>query len=572
MSDPHTALPKNHVSHKEYFRRSRNGRLKCDEAKPSCGTCARRKVQCEGYPKKLRWVQSSDSQKQRSNASKELSIQQDVVVRRSASSKARDQSLWSPSHSCLNPVPLHPPCTQAQSHDAHQQDREPQQRPVTLSPLFSHHNSLSPPPLYLQISPSLLPSATPLDIYLFDYNLFQMSKLVFVNSDPSSSARSDHVALALEPRSLIFETIMASAAIHLSLTGLVDEQLVFTKKSRALKGMRAAIASRQNITMTSNSNNPSNSISPLTRNLLDHMILCASTSLIGMELSQGSPLSQILPLIKGSTTLIVERYRAAHHEFSPPPIFRHCQSLVAYFDILSCVPYPRSPILDTDIWFRGKDDKSLDYDPLMGCFSEIFMLIGRAASLISVFYTGQVDDNEFSGQQNLLTSQLDAWQPFRGHVSMHEDLSKDLEEFVSAQAGNAHKFATMIFLTRSSDGADTVSSHHTQRLISRLRNAMSCVSIDSPFIATMLWPAFVLGCESRESSEQAHTTQWFQDVLIKQRFENIRVALKALQEQIWPNDCFNWVKSGQDASPENLSRELDYIRLIRMFPVGSGSF
>ena len=339
---------------------------------------------------------------------------------------------------------------------------------------------------------------------------------------------------------------MASAAIHLSLAGLVDQHLVFTKKSRALKAMRAAIARRQTINMRSYSTHPSKSASALPLDLRDCMVLCASTSLIGMELSQGSPLSQILPLISGSTTLIMERSHAANDGSSPPAIFRHCQRLVAYFDVLSCVPCPRAPLLDADNWFRDSDEESLNHDPLMGCFSEIFVLIGKAASLIRAFYTGQVEAKEFSIQQDQLMSQLDSWQPFQGRASLLEDPSKDMQEFVSAQAGNAHKLATMLFLARSGDAAEAVWSLHVQNLISRLRHAIFCVPINSPFIATMLWPAFVLGCESRESSEQAETTQWFLDVLLKQRFENIRVALRALQEDIWPNACLNWVKTCWD--------------------------
>ena len=503
-----------------------------------CGTCARRKVQCEGYPKKLRWIQSPDFQKQLSNKSRERSIQQHSVTRKLASSGANNQSTLTLRQSDLGRVQLSSPCRHARSHDTH---RETQQSHVT-SMQSGYHDAMRTSRLFIQRSLCLIPNATPLDLYLFDYNLFQMSKLVFVNSDPSSSALSDHIALALEPESLLFETIMASAAIHLSLAGLVDQQLVCTKKSRALNAMRAAIARRQTINMSRYSTKSSKSPYPLPLDLRDCMVLCASTSLIGMELSQGSPLSQILPLIRGSTTLIMEGFYAAHDGSSPPAIFRHCQRLVAYFDVLSCVPYPRAPLLDADNWFRDRDEESLNHDPLMGCFSEIFVLIGKAASLIRAFYSGQVEGKEFSVQQYLLISQLDAWQPFQGRATMQGALSNDMQEFVSAQTGNAHKFATMLFLVRSGKVTETISLHHVQNLISRLRHTISCVPINSPFIATMLWPAFVLGCESRESSEQAETTQWFLDVLLKQRFENIRVALKALQENIWPNACLNWVK------------------------------
>ncbi|KAL5329635.1 hypothetical protein ACEPPN_003150 [Leptodophora sp. 'Broadleaf-Isolate-01'] len=381
-----------------------------------------------------------------------------------------------------------------------------------------------------------------------------MSKLVFVNSDPVTSARSVHIALALEPNSLLFDSITASAVIHLSLIGLVDRHLVFSKKNRVLRGMRAVLASRESADELTCFNGLSSPTPSFIRRPLDDMIICASMSLIGMELSQGSHLSQILPLIKGSTALIMERYQIPAHQNVLPPIFLHCQRLVAYFDILSCVPYPRAPFLDTDVWFPLiSEGGNRDYDPLMGCFSEVFTMIGKVATLISGFYDRRIDEAGFLTQRNFLVSQLQAWEPFRNsQVEFTTEIPVMLErdDYISAQAGNTHKFATLIYLLRSysKEGAAnswTLDDSHYDHLVSCLRSSVSRVPIDSPFIATMLWPAFVLGCESRESHEQDETTRWFLKVLAKQRFENIRVALDTLRGEIWRGgDCgqLNWVK------------------------------
>ncbi|KAG4429461.1 hypothetical protein IFR05_015050 [Cadophora sp. M221] len=517
MSESHTALPKSRVSHMGYFRRSRDGcvtcrtgRLKCDEAKPSCTNCTRRNIQCEGYPKKFRWIQNPDVQMHKCSTSKNLSVNIQTATTLDQSQLGKNRT---PNKSQID-------------HDQSIQCR-----------------NISTLPLHLHGTLSLLPDATELDRYLFDYDLFQMSKLVFVSSDPLTSARSDHVALALEPNSLLFDSIMASSAIHLNLSGLVDRQIVFSKKNRALRGMRVALAGRESPDELTCINGFASPTPSFPRRPLNDMIICASMSLIGRELSQGSHLSQILPLIKGSTTLIMERYQIPTHGTTStlPPIFLHCQRLVAYFDILSCIPYPRAPFLDTEVWFPLISDsgRDRDYDPLMGCFSEIFAMIGKAASLISGFYERRIDEVEFLTQQNLLISQLQAWEPFQNSQNKYmADKPPTLEgdDYISAQAGNAHKFATLIYLLRSySKGGASASSDdtHHRHLVSRLRSSVSSVPIDSPFTATMLWPAFVLGCESLDSHERDQTTRWFLEVLAKQRFENIRVALDALREEIW---------------------------------------
>lgn len=358
---------------------------------------------------------------------------------------------------------------------------------------------------------SILPDASKLEMYLLDYSLAVVSKVAFLDAG-SSPHPYQHIAIALNmgPNSILFNCVVAHSAAHLNQAGHVSEQVLLARKSRALHSLRTAIMSA----ISGQHSYPD----------ANEMNFCASVMLVGLATTEGSPLSEVLQLVKGSAILWNEYRRTTQGDDSM--LSNSTKRMLAYFDILSSVPYPRAPALPVDMWLGSGNvvGQSFHIDPLMGCLTNLFALIAECSRSIFHYYSGNTNHLDFTAQKTSLLNHLSQWQ---------HPLPADFEAIhgydwtTSAHAGEAYKLATQIYLLCSCNSQ--IDSRLAASHVRQLRYAVFSIPVHSPFIAMMLWPAFVLGCETREQIQRERIEKWFQDVFVKQGFGNIRVALNALK-------------------------------------------
>lgn len=456
-------------------------RLKCDETKPKCNNCKEKGVACRGYPIKLRWI---GDPKQYSTTFLVTTREQDIPLR---------PMVQAPPVDCVSTV---------------LRTGQPWQTGLQLS---------------IPRTMKLLPHLSNLELYLLDFFIAGIPKAAFVNSDTDVLNTTDQLnrALPTGTDSLILDSIFALTSALLGQSGLVSERVMLARKSKALHSMGYAVSATRKL-----SKNPSSVVGPDAFSQLQmlEMSLYASVMLVGMALFLGDSMPEVLALISGSAELAKVCWRLKNS--------RNCKmiqawiELLAYFDVLSCVPCPRTSALPLDIWLNIGNEGTADdeMNAQMGCLPRLFGLVVESSGLLYHYYSGQLASKPFALQRENLLGRLRQWQhPLRPTSTPHTAY----EWATSIQAALAYQSATQIYLLR---GQNSMSDDEMVALLMPvLLAAIDAVHMDSRFTSIIIWPAFVMGCESRDAQERAKAEALFQKIWSKHRFASILLALKGLR-------------------------------------------
>jgi len=217
--------------------------------------------------------------------------------------------------------------------------------------------------------------------------------------------------------------------------------------------------------------------------------------------------------------------------------------MLAYFDIFSCLPCARPPILHERYWLRDEAcvaEENTDgsgLDPVMGCFPAVIGLIGRSAALVSAVFGEDIKMSQYLVDRDELLRSLAEWKPLERlpPIDSTSASSHDLmdEEYnICLSAGKAHSLATQIYLHRTTNFDQH--SEELQKLTGTLRDSILEVGVSSASATVMLWPFWVLGCESYDTTFRDEVVApMFTALASRQGFLNISQCFKTLQERIW---------------------------------------
>ncbi|KAF2794576.1 hypothetical protein K505DRAFT_383735 [Melanomma pulvis-pyrius CBS 109.77] len=500
----------------------RNLRIKCDEARPYCRRCKERGVTCEGFTPRLQWVDSASSVGRTSVASRKRKQKQDTLA---PISDAKSNGWIEKRDSLSNAM------------------EQCQIRPI---------------PRYL--NPNGPNFTTSLDRTLYDHSLSILPNLVFLNRSRSPEINAAHVYELHNSDPELRSALLVSSATHLFIQGVVTEIDFLRIRQRALKAVRSAIIAVSTPDTANRDTHGDGYMMPrqqeqvLSLNFSD-AVLAASLKLSAAGLIRGEPLHTILPLLQGTVFLVMERHRLAETTTDSGPIiishatkslgspsFTLTKRMLAYFDIMSCVPRARAPYFAERYWLTDKaceEQENIDgsgLDPTMGCFPILFALLGRCSAFVNVRFSNTVLTEHLQSVEKTLLYNLETWTPLPRRKNTKSvtklNATQSLDYNTCLSAGNAHRLATQVFLIRSRDFDR--SSAQVKKLVQSLAAEIQKVPIQSAPMTTMLWPLWVLGCESYDPSTRDQIVMPIFDQLLKrQSFHNIRLTFEALRDRIW---------------------------------------
>lgn len=440
-----------------------------------------------------------------------------------------------------------------------------QYRSPTSNGLWVNH-SLARLKVYSNPSPEPILLRDPRDQLYLSHWLATMQDIIYLDQGLSIQIQSIHLYSLTKSPSIMLPLITAVSAAHMFAQGITTATDVLSAKSRAFRAVRKAMQPctdhKHNILSPISAMTPSCDIAACFRSTsaLEDLTISASIMLGGIEVMQGAEFSQFDPILQGTTSLI----KARHHCLScvcrlcserrfeatlgvGSLLFINTSIMVAYFDIMCCVPCARSPLLDVKYWPKDVDDVrtlqsantafDISLDPVMGYCRSIFAILGESSTLIDIWYTGGITLCRYREAKDSLmvrlrqaTQRLPQSRPQSMPARATDD---DSNHNACVSAAHAHSLATQIFLLRSTDYSRL--STLVSTLIPQLWSAVLGVPFDSYATTMMLWPLWVLGCEcfAGESRQRAELVTLFDRMFDRQSILNIRVCLETLRSRIW---------------------------------------
>jgi hypothetical protein len=497
-------------------------RTKCDEQKPECRRCVTRGVVCKPYAKKLRWVV-------------------EVLPTQTSTRDERSSLDYQRRHLQVD-TGYHPVSYRLQS-----------------LPLAHSDHPLDP-----------------LDWPIFEHWMAMTVQLVCLDPASSHNVRGMYFHLATNNSTVALRTMLANSAAHLLSLGRISDSNFALAQQKAFKALRFSL---NNVPTDSKMLTGGKVLShdqhmPLP-SLADDTIV-GSMLLLGDEIIQPGEnygLARVQYLLQGTYSLIIERYKyfdcscpLAHPARSEPefkldsPLFESSVRLLAWGDIMSCVPCVRPPMMDKRYWLEGairasrEGARELRPDFDLGYCAQIVALLGQCATAIYSLYTQSISEQEFSHMQDLLYLQLDKAMvdlpkpeynsrdtPNHNPSSTPSGYSRsDMVEAHNSciTAAVCHGLASQILLLRAMDYER--SSPRIQALCHSLSRSITQISTNSSVITIMLWPLWVLGCESYCSDGaddlRQFVTTFLQATYERQSMRSVEKCLVTLKETIWTLD------------------------------------
>lgn len=369
---------------------------------------------------------------------------------------------------------------------------------------------------------------------LFQYWAANILNASFPSTDGLWELCDGVVAMALEADSILLPTVLASASVHMVASGVLHEAAMLARKQAAIQAMVRFLHPRYR--------DGPDSVVRLPLEVID-VAVSASAHLVGTEIIQGSHMSVVLPLLRGAASLAETRWRAhqgggASRYDAVNAIDTH---LLAWHDFMTCVPNPRRPLLRLEHWSRhiGPSQQAISPtrapDRVFGFAEEITIVTGESATLVHERYRNVVSLPSFNSRKAALLDRLSQAKgrlPPQQHIADDLDWEKRSNHNACIFAAISHALATQIYLLRAENCA---ASHLCiSSLIPTLEDAIDRVSSSTAAVTIMLWPLWVLGCESFfHASRRQLVVNKLRAMLHKERFLNIESCLTILQTQIW---------------------------------------
>lgn len=140
-------------------------------------------------------------------------------------------------------------------------------------------------------------------------------------------------------------------------------------------------------------------------------------------------------------------------------------------------------------------------DPLMGCASTLFPLIGRVANLAKRVFRSQTNSPGVISQANDLKLLLETWEP-PDFIEPPEDPTSQVQH--SLQTAEAYRWATLLHLHQAVPELPSTSS---SELGQKVLTYLATVPLASRTVIVQIYPLMVAGCEATTEEDR----QWVRD-------------------------------------------------------------
>lgn len=147
------------------------------------------------------------------------------------------------------------------------------------------------------------------------------------------------------------------------------------------------------------------------------------------------------------------------------------------------------------IYAAGETDAALD--PLMGCASTLFPIIGRVANLVRKVRRSPSNGPSIISQAVLLKSQLDDWTP-PSYIEDPEDETTSPHD--SIKTAIAYQYATLLYLHQA---VPEIPSQPSSVLAKKVLCELATVEPRSRSVIVHIYPLMAAGCEAVEQEDRS---------------------------------------------------------------------
>lgn len=149
-------------------------------------------------------------------------------------------------------------------------------------------------------------------------------------------------------------------------------------------------------------------------------------------------------------------------------------------------------------------DNEAHLDPLMGCASTLFPVIGRVANLVRKVRRSESNSPSIISQAMELQAQLEKWEP-PTFVEPPEDPTSHIQH--SLQTAEAYRWATLLYLHQA---VPEIPSQSSAALAKKVLVYLATVPLSSRAVIVQIYPLTAAGCEAVEEEDR----EW-----VRQRWE-----------------------------------------------------
>lgn len=153
--------------------------------------------------------------------------------------------------------------------------------------------------------------------------------------------------------------------------------------------------------------------------------------------------------------------------------------------------------IDMRLWSQidpfGTSD---EIDPLMGCATTLFPIIGRAANLVQRVRRSVTNSISIVSDARELKEELMKWQP-RAYLNKPADPTCDIED--SIQTAEAYRWATLLYLHQA---VPEIPSRTSAQLAQKVLIYLATVPLTSRTTIVHIYPLLAAGCEASHPEDR----------------------------------------------------------------------
>ncbi|KAL1849535.1 glutamate decarboxylase gad1 [Paecilomyces lecythidis] len=200
--------------------------------------------------------------------------------------------------------------------------------------------------------------------------------------------------------------------------------------------------------------------------------------------------------------------------------------------------------------FEMPNDAVHEIDPLMGCASTLFPLIGRVANLIQRVRTSESNSIAIISQAIELKTLIEQWEPPQ-FFEPPEDPTSDVQH--SYQTAQAYRWATLLYLHQA---VPEIPSESSADLAKRVLILLATVPLSSRTTIVHIYPLLAASCEADKQEDRDWILERWTAMQNRLMIGNIDRCLEVIQEVWRRRDAYETEKQ----------------RRQRRFPARAGSY
>lgn len=170
----------------------------------------------------------------------------------------------------------------------------------------------------------------------------------------------------------------------------------------------------------------------------------------------------------------------------------------------------------------------VEVDPLMGCATTLFPLLGRVANLIQRVRKTESNSLTLVSAAMELKEQLQQWQvPSVLGFERPEDPNSEVQH--SIQTAEAYRYATLLYLHQA---VPEIPSDPAQTLAKKVLLTLASVPLSSRATIVQIFPLFAASCEVTDPDDRTWVTQRWTAMMARLKLGNVDSSYRVVTE-VW---------------------------------------